>query len=150
MRLAFADLLHHSQQRDRAVEVAPAVVRAWRGGRRDDGYAELVEWRRRGVDRARGPVGDGVQLVTGRGCALAFDGRWRGVVFRFVVFVIVSVLTFGLGKRRCAGMLRGFVAVGEEGEGGTVTVGVDELIDLGVCEEFEDEGEIVGVEEELC
>ena len=47
-------------------------------------------------------------------------------------------------------MLRGFVAVGEEGEGGAVTVGVDELIDLGVCEEFEDEGEVVGVEEELC
>lgn len=59
---ALADLLHHAEQRDGAVEVAPGVVRAGRGG--DDGYGgtELVDLEG-GVDCGGTAVSDCWELV---------------------------------------------------------------------------------------
>lgn len=46
-------------------------------------------------------------------------------------------------------MFAGLVAVGEEGEGGAIGVGVDEFVDVLVGKELQDQGKIVGVQEEL-
>lgn len=60
------------------------------------------------------------------------------------------VLGFGvLGWGRGARVFAGLVTVGEEGEGGAVGVGVDEFVDVLVGKELQDQGEVVGVQEEL-
>ena len=59
---ALADLLHHAEQRDGAVEVAPGVVRAGRGGDGRDGCAQLVDLER-GMDCRGAAVGDCLELV---------------------------------------------------------------------------------------
>lgn len=54
---ALADLLHHTEQCDRAVEVAPGVVRAGRGGDDGDGCAQLVNLEGR-MDCGGAAIGD--------------------------------------------------------------------------------------------
>lgn len=61
MSFALADLLHHAKQRDGAVEVAPRVVRAGRGGDNGEGGAELVDLEG-GMDRGGAAVGDCCKL----------------------------------------------------------------------------------------
>lgn len=46
-------------------------------------------------------------------------------------------------------MLARLIAVGEEGESGTVGVSVDEFVDVLVGKKLQDQGEVVGVQEEL-
>lgn len=62
MSFALADLLHHAEKRDGAVEVAPRVVRAGRGGDDGEGAAEFVDLEG-GMDRGGAAVGDCLKLV---------------------------------------------------------------------------------------
>lgn len=59
---ALADLLHHAEQRDGAVEVAPGIVCTGRGGDDGDGSAQLIDLKG-GVDRGGAAVGDCWKLV---------------------------------------------------------------------------------------
>lgn len=46
-------------------------------------------------------------------------------------------------------MFARLVAVGEKGESGAVRVSVNQFVDVLVGKEFQDQGEVVGVQEEL-
>lgn len=64
MCFALADLLHHAEQRDRAIEVSPRVVRAGRRGDGGDGGAVLIDLEGR-MDCRGAAVGDCRKLVGG-------------------------------------------------------------------------------------